>query len=98
MNTRFGSEANRQRRSQPEHILQPNTNPGAQNNLLPPPGGGDRDHIAALETRMEALTLQKKELQLRISEQSHLVVNWDEHEEEEHQSHIHIRIPRVEDR
>jgi len=47
---------------------------------------------------MEALTLQKKELQLRISEQSHLVVNWDEHEEEEHQSHIHIRIPRVEDR
>jgi hypothetical protein len=60
MNTSFESQANRQRRSKPEQILQPNPNPGIQNNplppMFPPPGGGDQDRKAALEARMEALT------------------------------------------
>jgi len=45
MNTCSRSQANRQRRSQPKQILQPNPNPEVQNNPLtppfPPPSGGE---------------------------------------------------------
>jgi hypothetical protein len=47
VNTHFGSQASRQRRSLPEHIVQHNPNPGVRNNRqpprFPPLGGGDRD-------------------------------------------------------
>jgi hypothetical protein len=60
MNTHSRSQANRQRRSQPELIVQPNSAIEVQNNPqpppFPPPGGGDLDHIAAMEAQIEALT------------------------------------------
>jgi hypothetical protein len=87
MNTRFVSQANRQRRSEPGQILQPNPNLGIQNNPLPPPfpppDSGDQDRIAAMEAHIEALTRQNAELLLRNMEQPHPKVNRDGHEEEE---------------
>jgi hypothetical protein len=60
MNTHSGSQANRQRRLEPEQILQPSPNPRIQNNQLPPPfpppGGEDQDCIATKEAHIEALT------------------------------------------
>jgi hypothetical protein len=60
MNTRSGSQANRQRRSQQEPIVQSNPTTEVQSNphppLLPLSGGGDQDRITAMKAQIEALT------------------------------------------
>jgi hypothetical protein len=65
MNTHSGSQTNREPIVRMEPVI--------QNNLQPPPnpplGGGDQDHIAALEAQIESLTQRNAELLRKRPEQ-----------------------------
>jgi hypothetical protein len=75
INTRSGSQTNRQPRAPLEPVI--------QNNPQPPPPGGYQDCIAALEAQIEALNA---ELLCRRPGQPNPEMNRDEHEEEDRNS------------
>jgi hypothetical protein len=58
MNTRSGSQTNREPIVRMEPVIQNNQQPPPN----PPPGGGDQDRIAALEAQIESLTQRNAEL------------------------------------
>jgi hypothetical protein len=79
MNTRSGSQTNREPIVRMEPVIQNNSQPP----LNPPPGGGDQDRIAALEAQIESLTQRNAELLRRRPEQPNPEMNRDEREEKE---------------
>jgi hypothetical protein len=56
VNTRSGSQTNRQPRAPLESVI--------QNDPQPPPPGGDQDRIAALEAQIEALNAELLRMRL----------------------------------
>jgi hypothetical protein len=87
MNTRSGSQTNRQPVAPQEPAIQNNLQPPPN----PPPGGGDQDRIAALEAQIEDLNAELLRMRQR---QPNPEMNRDEREEEDHNSNIN---PRRED-
>lgn len=90
VNTRSGSQTNREPIVRMEPVIQNNLQPPPN----PPPGSGDQDRIAVLEAQIESLTQRNAELLRRRPEQSDPKMNRDEREEEDHNSNTN---PRRED-
>jgi hypothetical protein len=86
MNTRSGSQTNREPRAPLEPVI--------QNNPQPPQPDADQDRIAALKAQIESLTQWNAELLRRRPEQPNPEMNRDEREEEDHNSNTN---PRRED-
>jgi len=83
MNTRSGSQTNRQPVAPQEPVI--------QNDPQPPPPGGNQDRIAALEAQIEDLNAELLRMRPR---QPNPEMNRDEREEEDHNSNTN---PRRED-
>jgi hypothetical protein len=90
VNTRSGSQTNREPIVRMEPVIQNNPQPPPN----PPPRDGDQDRIAALEAQIESLTQRNAELLPRRPEQPNPEMNRDEREEEDHNSNTN---PRRED-
>jgi hypothetical protein len=76
MNTRSGSQTNRQPKAPLEPVI--------QNNPQPPPPGVDQDYIVALEAQIEALNV---ELLHRRQGQPNPEMNRDEYKRRSQQQH-----------
>jgi hypothetical protein len=78
MNTRSGSQTNREPIVRMEPVIQNNPQPLP----FPPPGDGDQDRVVVLEAQIESLTQRNVELLQRRPGQFHPQMNRDEHQED----------------